>query len=219
MKAMMWRDLLLAYRRKGELLNPLFFFWIVVGLFPLSIAPDPELLRQMGAGVLWMSALLSTLLGLDLLFRSDFEDGALEQLLISPHSIFGWVLAKSLVHWLVTGLPLALISPLLGVMVQLPASQGVLIMSVLLLGTPILSLIGTVGAALTVGLKKGGLILPILVLPLYIPVLIFGSSIIVRQLQGLPVAQPFALLGAMLALTLFVSPLMASVALRISVSR
>jgi heme exporter protein B len=213
------RDLLLAYRRKGELLNPLFFFWIVVGLFPLSVAPDPQLLIAMGPGILWMAALLATLLGLDLLFRSDFEDGSLEQLLISPQSLLAWVLAKSVAHWLVTGLPLTLLAPILGLMVQIPIDQAPVVVSVLAIGTPILSLIGTIGAALTVGLKKGGLILPILVLPLYIPVLIFGSSIIVRSAQGMTIHQPFALLGALLALTLMLAPVMAAVALRVSLSR
>lgn len=219
MRALVKRDLLLAYRQRGFLLNPLVFFWIIVGLFPLSITPDPELLKLMGPGVLWMAALLATLLALEVLFRSDYEDGSLEQVLISSGSLFSWVLAKTAAHWLVTGLPLSLFAPLLAIIMQIPIEQAPIIVASLLIGTPILSLIGTFGSALTLGLKRGGMLLPLLILPLYIPVLVFGSAIISKHGQQIPVTQPLAFLGALLAVSLLVTPLATSFALRVSLSR
>lgn len=219
MYALVKRDLLLAYRQRGFLLNPLVFFWIIVGLFPLSITPDPLLLRLMGPGVLWMAALLATLLALEVLFRSDYEDGSLEQILISSGSLFSWVLAKTAAHWLVTGLPLSLFAPLLAVIMQIPVEQTPIVVVSLLIGTPILSLIGTFGSALTLGLKRGGMLLPLLILPLYIPVLVFGSSVISKYAQQLPVTQPLAFLGALLAVSLLVTPLATAFALRVSLSR
>ena len=216
--AVLKRDLLLAYRRKSDLFNPLIFFLMVATLFPLGVSPEPTFLAEVAPGVVWVAALLSTLLSMDSLFRSDFEDGTLEQTLLSPQPLFIVVLAKVLAHWMMSGLPLTLLAPLLGVMLFLPAEgMGGLMLS-LLLGTPVLSLVGAIGAALTVGLRKGGVLISLLVLPLYIPVLIFGTSAVQAAVTGLPLAGYMALLGAMLALGIVMAPLAISAALRISVS-
>ncbi|GGK73048.1 heme exporter protein B [Amphritea balenae] len=212
------RDLLLSYRRKSDLINPLIFFLMVATLFPLGVSPDSVFLAEVAPGVVWVAALLATLLSMDSLFRSDFEDGTLEQLLLSPQPLFMVVLAKVLAHWMLTGLPLTLMAPLLGVMLFLPADGMSGLVLSLLLGTPTLSLVGAIGAALTVGLRKGGVLISLLVLPLYIPVLIFGTASIQAALTGLPVGGYMAILGAMLALGLIMAPLAISAALRISVS-
>jgi heme exporter protein B len=212
------RDLLLSYRRKSDLVNPLIFFLMVATLFPLGVSPDPKFLADVAPGVVWVAALLATLLSMDSLFRSDFEDGTLEQLLLSPQPLFMVVLAKVLSHWMMSGLPLTLLAPLLGVMLFLPADGMLGLMLSLLLGTPTLSLVGAIGAALTVGLRKGGVLISLLVLPLYIPVLIFGSGAVQAAITGLPLGGYLALLGAMLALGLIMAPLAISAALRISVS-
>lgn len=211
------RDLQLAIRSRNELINPLLFFILVVSLFPLGIGPGPRLLAQIAPGVIWVAALLATLLSMERLFRSDFEDGTLEHLLLSPHSLSFLVLAKVLAHWLVTGLPLLVVSPLLGVLLQLPGSAISLLPITLLLGTPVLSLIGAIGVALTAGLRRGGVLLTLLVLPLYIPVLIFGSTAVAAAAVGLPVSGHLALLGALLALALTLAPLATAAGLRISV--
>nr|WP_154715195.1 heme exporter protein CcmB [Neptuniibacter caesariensis] len=216
--AVLKRDLMLAYRRKSDLFNPLIFFLMVATLFPLGVSPEPEFLAEVAPGVVWVAALLATLLSMDSLFRSDFEDGTLEQTLLSPQPLFIIVLAKVLAHWMMSGLPLTILAPLLGVMLFLPSEgMGGLMLS-LLLGTPTLSLIGAIGAALTVGLRKGGVLISLLVLPLYIPVLIFGTSAVQAAVTGLPLAGFFALLGAMLALGVVMAPLAIGAALRISVS-
>lgn len=212
------RDLLLAYRRKSDLVNPLIFFLMVATLFPLGVSPDPKFLADVAPGVVWVAALLATLLSMDSLFRSDFEDGTLEQLLLSPQPLFMVVLAKVLAHWMMSGLPLTLLAPLLGVMLFLPAEGMAGLMMSLLLGTPTLSLVGAIGAALTVGLRKGGVLISLLVLPLYIPVLIFGTGAVQAAITGLPLSGYLAILGAMLALGLIMAPLAISAALRISVS-
>ncbi|WP_286805861.1 heme exporter protein CcmB, partial [Marinimicrobium sp. UBA4209] len=170
------RDLLLAGRHPGDWINPLVFFLIAITLVPLGVGPEAALLAVLAPGILWVMALLATLLSLDGLFRSDFDDGALEQCLVSPSLLYLTVLAKVLAHWLVTGLPLTLMSPLLGLMLALPeGGYGVLCLS-LMIGTITMSLIGSVGAALTVSLRRGGLLLSLIVMPLYVPVLIFGAS-------------------------------------------
>ncbi|RMF13038.1 MAG: heme exporter protein CcmB [Gammaproteobacteria bacterium] len=216
--AQLRRDLLLSFRRRQDLANPLIFFVIVVSLFPLGVTPDKEFLSQAAAGVIWVAALLATLLSLDGLFRADYEDGALEQMVIAPQPLFMVVLAKTLAHWLVTGLPLLLLSPVLGVMMFLPAdATGVLMLS-LLIGTPVLSLIGAIGAALTVGLRVGGVLVSLLVLPLYIPVLIFGTGTVQMAINGQPWTGHVALMLAFLALAIGLAPIAASAALRISVS-
>lgn len=216
--AVLKRDLTLAYRKKSDLFNPLVFFLMVATLFPLGVSPEPDFLAEVAPGVVWVAALLATLLSMDSLFRSDFEDGTLEQVLLSPQPLFVIVQAKVLAHWMMSGLPLTLLAPLLGVMLFLPSEgMGGLVLS-LLLGTPTLSLIGAIGAALTVGLRKGGVLISLLVLPLYIPVLIFGTSAVQAAVTGLPLAGFFALLGAMLALGVVMAPLAIGAALRISVS-
>lgn len=216
--AVLKRDLMLAYRKKSDLFNPLVFFLMVATLFPLGVSPEPDFLAEVAPGVVWVAALLATLLSMDSLFRSDFEDGTLEQTLLSPQPLFVVVLSKVLAHWMMSGLPLTLLAPLLGVMLFLPAEGMSGLMLSLLLGTPTLSLVGAIGAALTVGLRKGGVLISLLVLPLYIPVLIFGTSAVQAAVTGLPLAGFFALLGAMLALGVVMAPLAIAAALRISVS-
>ncbi len=212
------RDLTLAFRRKSELVNPLIFFLIVASLFPIGVSPESNFLSQLAPGLVWVAALLATLLSMETLFKSDYEDGSLEQLLLSPQPVFLVVLSKVLAHWLLSGLALTLVAPLLGVMLFLPSEGMPGLMLSLLLGTPTLSLIGAIGAALTVGLRRGGVLISLLVLPLYIPVLIFGSSAVQAAVTGLPLDGYLALLGAMLALALALAPIAAGAALRISVS-
>ncbi len=217
--ALLKRDLLLAFRSRGDLLNPLMFFMMVASLFPLAVSPDPQLLGVIAAGVIWVGALLATLLSLDLMFKSDYEDGSLEQMLLMPQPAMLMVLVKVLVHWLVAGLPLAFIAPLLGLMLGLPNGGFMPLILSLLLATPILSLLGGIGAGLTVGLRKGGMLMPLLILPLYIPVLIFASSSVQAGVQGNDYLGHMAFLGAYLALTLVVAPVAAAAALRISLAR
>lgn len=210
------RDLLLGIRARGEIANPLLFFVVLVTLFPLGISPAQATLRTMAPGILWVAALLATLLSLESLFRSDFEDGALEQLLVSPHPLTPLVLAKVAAHWLITGLPLLLVSPLLALLLALPPTSLPVVLASLALGTPVLSLVGAIGVALTVGLRRGGALLSLVVLPLYIPVLIFGASALNAAADGLPASGQLYVLGALLALALALAPLAAAAALRIS---
>ncbi|GGC07116.1 heme exporter protein B [Marinobacterium zhoushanense] len=212
------RDLMLSLRRKSELVNPLIFFLMVITLFPLGVSPEPGFLAQLAPGALWVAALLATLLSMDGLFRTDFDDGSLEQLLLSPQPLFIVVLAKVLAHWMLSGLALTLVAPVIAVMLFLPAEGMPGLMLSLLIGTPTLSLVGAIGAALTVGLKRGGVLISLLVLPLYIPVLIFGTSAVQAAVTGLPLGGYLALLGALLALGLALAPLAIGAALRISVS-
>lgn len=212
------RDLLLMMRRRSEVLNPLVFFALVITLFPIGISPDPALLAAIAPGLLWVAALLAALLSLDSLFRADYDDGSLEQLLLTPQPLALLALAKVAVHWLLTGLPLALMAPVLGIMLSLPAgSYGVLAIS-LALGSASLSLIGAIGAALTVGLSRGGVLLSLLVLPLYIPVLIFGVGAVQAAILGDGVLAHLAILGALLALALSLAPLAIAASLRISIN-
>ncbi|WP_172204000.1 heme exporter protein CcmB [Niveibacterium sp. COAC-50] len=214
--AVIRRDLLLALRRKSEALTALFFFVIVVSLFPLGIGPDPNLLRKIGPGVLWVAALLSTLLGLNRLFADDFADGTLEQMAVSPTPL-GWLVAgKILAHWLVSGLPLVLLAPMLGLQFDLPVDALGLLTLGLLIGTPLLSMIGAIGAALTLGLRGGGALLSLIVLPLYVPALIFGAGAVEAQIAGLQAGGHLSLLAAMLALSVFFAPLAVTVAIRIA---
>lgn len=212
------RDLKLSLRRKSELVNPLIFFLMVITLFPLGVSPEPGFLAELAPGALWVAALLATLLSMDSLFRTDFEDGSLEQLLLSPQPLMVVVMAKVLAHWMLTGLALTLVAPLISIMLFLPSDGVAGLMLSLLLGTPTLSLIGAIGAALTVGLKRGGVLISLLVLPLYIPVLIFGTSAVQAAVTGLPLGGYLALLGALLALGVALAPLAIGAALRISVS-
>lgn len=216
--AIIRRDLLLAFRRRAEMANPLLFFVMVVTLFPLAVGAQPNLLQAMAPGVIWVSALLAALLSLDGLFRSDFEDGSLEQLLLSPHPLSILILGKIFSHWLVTGLPLLLVAPLLALFLGLPETAMPTLWLTLLLATPMLSLIGAIGVALTVGLRRGGMILSLLVLPLYIPVLIFASSAVDRAASGLPVTAQINILLAMLLLAVVLTPLPTAAALKMSVN-
>lgn len=211
------RDLLLAGRHPGEWINPLVFFLIAITLIPLGVGPEPELLAVLAPGILWVMALLATLLSLDGLFRSDFDDGALEQCLVSPSLLYWTVLAKVLAHWLVTGLPLTLMSPLLGLMLALPEGGYWVLFLSLMIGTITMSLIGSVGAALTVSLRRGGLLLSLIVMPLYIPVLIFGASAVNDAALGNEVGVALAVLGTFGALAAVLAPFAAAAALRICV--
>lgn len=212
------RDLLVAFKRRNDLLNPIMFFFIVVTLFPIGITPDREALAEIAIGVLWVSALLASLLSLDNLYRSDYEDGSLEQLVLSPHSLYFLCLAKIFSHWLVSGLPLVLLSPILGYMLFLPADAYGTMVVTLLLGTPVLSLLGSIGVALTVSLGSRGLILAMIILPMSVPVLIVGTIAVGQAVAGNPVGGYLALLGAMLAAALSLAPLASAAALRISVN-
>lgn len=212
------RDLTLAYRHRADMANPLLFFVIAVSLFPLSISPESKILQIIAPGIIWVAALLSAMLALDSLFRADFEDGTLEQLLLSAHSLPLLVLAKVFAHWLITGLPLILIAPLLGVLLFLPTQSMLTLVVTLLLGTPILSLVGAIGVALTVGLRRGGVLLSLLILPLYVPVLIFAANAVSVTAKGLPVSGQLFALGALLSLSLTLSPFATAAALRISLS-
>lgn len=216
--ALLQRDLVLAFRQRQDLANPLVFFVIVIALFPLGVSPETGFLREAGAGILWVAALLATLLGLDHLFRNDYEDGSLEQWLLLPQPTYLLVLVRVLAYWLVTGLPLVLLAPVLAVMLQIPGNLIGILCLTLLLGTPVLSLIGSIGAALTVGLRGGGVLLSLLVLPLYIPVLIFGTGTVGAAAEGIPVTGYLAILGAISAITLVLAPLAAAAALKISVA-
>lgn len=211
------RDLKMGIRKQSELLNPVFFFVLVVSLFPLGVGPSPQMLSEIAPGVIWVAALLATLLSMERLFRSDYDDGSLEQLILSPHPLPLLVLAKVTAHWLITGLPLMLVSPLLGVLLHLPGEAIRTLPLTLLLGTPLLSLLGAIGVGLTVGLRRGGVLLTLLVLPLYIPALIFGSSAISAASIGLPFNGQLAMLGAMLAMALTLAPFAVAAGLRISV--
>ena len=198
------------------MINPLVFFLIAITMVPLGISPEHKVLALLAPGMIWVMALLATLLSLDGLFRSDFEDGSLEQMLISPQPLYFTVLAKVLVHWLVTGLPVTLLAPLLGVMLALPAEGYWPLCVSLLLGTACMSLVGAVGAALTVALRKGGLLLSLIVMPLYVPILIFGASAVQNATLGAAVNAQLAILGAFLAAALVLAPLATAGALRVA---
>ena len=214
--AIVRRDLLLAARRKSEVFTALFFFMIVVSLFPLGIGPETAMLRRIAPGVLWVAALLAAMLSLNRLFATDHQDGTLEQMSLSPTPLALLVSGKVLAHWLTSGLPLVLLAPVLGLQFDLsPRALGVLMVS-LLLGTPVLSLVGAIGAALTLGVRGGGVLLSLLVLPLYIPALIFGAGAVEADVAGLGAGGHLSLLGALLALGVFFAPWAATAALRIA---
>ncbi len=217
-RALCTRDLQLAVRHRGDLANPLLFFVVVCALFPLGVSPEPGQLALLSGGVIWIAALLATLLSLDSLFRSDFDDGALEQLLLAPQPLFLLVLAKVLVHWLSTGLLLTLLTPLLAVMLNLPEPAYPALLAGLFLGTPLLSLIGAIGAALTVGLRRSGVLLSLLILPLYIPVLILGTSAVSAAAAGLPYSGQLLWLGMLLVSGGTLAPFAIAAGLRISLS-
>lgn len=210
------REVVLLWRTPSEIAQPLFFFVVVVSLFPLGLSPEPRLLALVAPGAVWVAALLAVMLSSDGLFRRDQESGVLDQVLTAPVLPVVPVSAKLLAHWLFTGLPLALLAPLLGYMLQLPTAVLPTLMVSVLLGTPTLTIVGAIGAALTVGLNRGGMLLAVLVLPLYVPVLVFGAGVVRAGMQGLPVDGPLAVLGAILALALSLGPLATALGLRIS---
>ena len=216
--ALVRRDLTLVWRRRGDAANPILFALIVVALFPLALGPEPEQLRRIAAGVVFVAILLAGLLALDTLFRSDYEDGSLEQLVLSPHPLSLLLACKIAVHWLTTALPLILVAPLLGELLHLAEPLRWLLPSALLLATPLLSLLGAVCVALTVGMHRSGMLLALLVLPLYVPVLIFGAGACNAAQAGLPFVAPLLWLGAALVLALVLAPLACAAALRISLS-
>lgn len=210
------RELLLALRRKGDVLNVLVFFVVVASLFPLGVGPEPNQLRAMAAGVAWIGALLAAVLSLPRLFAADYADGTLEQMLVSPAPLVLVVLAKTAAHWLLTGLPLALVAPLIGLQYALPADALCVLLAALLVGTPVLSLLGAAGAALTLGVRGGGALLALLVLPLFVPVLVFGAGAVTASLSGLSPGAHLSLLGAFLAVSSLIGPWAACAALRVA---
>lgn len=217
-KATFRRELLIAFRSPGEIINPLMFFVIAVSLFPLGVGADQGILSEIAPGVIWVTALLAVMLSMDSLFRADYEDGSLEQLLLSPQPLYFIILAKVCSHWLVSGLPLVVLAPIFASMLALP-DVGIIPLTIsLLIGTPILTMLGAIGMALTVGLSKSGLLLAVLILPLYIPVLVFGTGVVNSALNSSGIAGLMALLAAMLVLALCLAPLAIIAALRISVS-
>lgn len=203
-------------RRRSDVLTTLFFFIIVVSLFPLGVGPEMNMLRTMAPGVVWVAALLASMLSLGRMFASDHLDGTLEQMLLSPQSLSMLVLGKALAHWLVTGVPLVLMAPVLGIQYDLTGEALLVLTASLLLGTPVLSLIGAIGAALTLGLRGGGVLVSLLVLPLYIPVLIFGAGAVEASAAGLGAGAHMSLLGAFLLASVVLAPWTAGASLRIS---
>lgn len=211
------RDLMLAARRRGDWLTSQFFFVMVASMFPLGIGPDPATLKMIGPGVVWVSALLASLLSLPRLLAEDYRDGSLEQMLLTPQPPVLLALGKSLAHWVIYGIPLLVISPILGIQFALPAEAIAILMLSLLIGTPILSLLGSVGAGLTLGLRGSGVLLTLLILPLYVPVLIFGAGAVDAAMAGTGAESHLSLLGAILVLTLLVAPWIAAAALKVSI--
>jgi len=211
------RDLLLALRRRSDVATTLFFFLIVSSLFPLGIGPEPAVLSSIAPGVLWVAALLAGMLSLTRLFATDFSDGSLEQMLLAPQPLALLVTAKILAHWIVCGLPVVLLAPIIGLQYALPNDALLVLVLALLLGTPALSLIGAIGAALTLGVRGSGLLIALLVLPLYIPVLIFGAGAVAASQHGMSAQAHLSLLAACSLLSLVLAPMATAVALRISV--
>jgi heme exporter protein B len=217
LRCMLVRDLTLAVRRLSDVLTTLFFFVIVVSLFPLGVGTDLDMLRAIAPGIVWVAALLASMLALGRLFSEDFADGTLEQLILTPQPLSLLVISKVSAHWLVTGLPLVLIAPLIGLQYNLPAAALWTLLLTLLLGTPVLSLIGAIGAALTLGLRGGGVLISLLILPLYVPVLVYGAGAVDAGISGLNTQSHFLLLSAFLVIALVLSPPATAAALRISI--
>lgn len=216
MLSLLRREISLAMRQKGEVLTPLVFFVVVASLFPLGIGPESALLTRMAPGVLWVSALLAAMLSLQRLFAIDYADGSLEQMLLSTTPLSLLVVSKTLAHFLLSGLPIVLMAPVLGLQFGLDGRALGLLMATLLLGTPTLSLIGSIGAALTLGVRGAGVLLSLLILPLYIPVLIFGAGAVEADAAGVGYGGHLSLLAAVLVLSVFFAPLATTTALRIS---
>ncbi|MBS0583526.1 MAG: heme exporter protein CcmB [Proteobacteria bacterium] len=216
--ALLRRDLALTWRRRGDALNPLLFAVIVVALFPFALGPEAQVLERIAAGTIFVAVLLAALLSLDSLFRSDLDDGSLEQLVLSPHPLSLLLACKIAIHWLTTALPLIAIAPLLAMLLHLPDSVLPVLLAALALATPLLSLIGAICVALTVALRRSGMLLTLLVLPLIVPVLIFGAGACNAAQAGLPYAAPLLWLGAWLVLALVLAPLATAAALKISLT-
>ncbi|WP_313255591.1 heme exporter protein CcmB [Stenotrophomonas acidaminiphila] len=217
-RALLARDLKLLWRRRGDAAQPILFALLVVALFALALGGNPELLQRVAAAVLWLSVLLAGLLSLDTLFRGDAEDGSLEQWLLSPVPLPWLVAVRVFSHWLTTAFPLVLVSPLLAELMQLPRAQLPVLVASLALGTPLLSLLGAVVAALTVSMRRSGILLALLVLPLYVPVLVFGAGAVAAAAQGFDASGALLLLGAGLVVSLLLAPLTAAAAIRIASS-
>ncbi len=213
---LIFRDLKLAFRQLGDIFSVLFFFIIVVSLFPLGIGADLDLLKKIAAGIIWVAALLSTMLSLNKLFANDFSDGSLEQLMLLPTSLSVVAFAKIVSHWLISGLPLAIFSPILGIQFNLSGEELWVLVLSLLLGTPALSAIGAIGSALTIGLKSSSVLLSLLILPLYIPILIFGAGAIDSAISGMQYSAHLSLISAITLSSLFLSPFATAMAIRTS---
>lgn len=216
LKLVIGRDLTLAMRRRADVLTTLIFFVMVVSLFPLAIGSEQDMLRKIGPGVVWVAALLASMLSMGRMFSADYQDGTLEQMLLVPQSLSMLVLGKIAAHWMISGLPLVLMSPVLGLQFDIPADALLIMMAALLMGTPVLSMIGAVGAALTLGLRGGGVLVSLLVLPLCVPVLIFGTGAVAAVTDGMSAASNLSLLGAFFLMSLVFTPWVAAQALRIS---
>ena len=216
--AVIKRDLLLAYRFRAELINPLAFFVMVITLFPLALGAEIALLKRIAPAIIWVAALLASLMSIENLFRADYDDGSLELMVMTPHPLSILVMAKVMGHWLVSSVPLLFVAPLMGMMLHMDADIIGVLMLTLLLGTPVLSLIGGIAVALTLGLRKGGALLAILVLPLYVPILIFASSAIDAAMTGFPVSGHLSMMCAILFLALTLTPLPTAAALKMSLS-
>lgn len=215
-KALLQRDFRLLWRRRADAFNPVLFALLVISLFPFALGPQVDVLQRIAPGVIWVALLLSGLLSLDTLFRADLDDGSLEQLMLAPHSLALLVAGKILVHWLSTALPLIVATPLFATLLYLPDSEWPILLYSLLLGTPLLSLVGAVIVALTVGMRRSGMLLALLALPLYVPILIFGAGSVMAAAQGLPYHGALLLLAAGLVMALVLAPLAAATALRIA---
>jgi heme exporter protein B len=216
LKAVFLKDLALAYRQRAELMQPLMFFVLVITLFPLAIGPNLETLQRIGGGVIWVAAILSLLLGMERMFRDDFADGSLEQYILSPTPLYMIVVVKVLAHWLMHIVPLFLISPLLAVFLNLTMDMYVALMLTLLLGTPLISFVGAIGVALTVGLHRGGVLLALLLIPIFIPLLIFATSAIESASMLLPYHPQLAIIAALLLFSVALSPMAIAYSLKVS---
>lgn len=212
------RDFVLSFRQPAEVINPVLFFILVIILFPFAVGSDTTLLVKISTGIVWVSALLASMLSIDHIFKGDYEDGTLEEMILSAHPTSVLVLAKILAHWMMTALPVIIVAPVLGLMLGMPPSGIETLLFTLLLGTPVLSLIGAIGVALTIGLKGGGVILSLLILPLYIPVLIFASGAVSNSIAGLDVSGQIYMLAGFCVLALFLAPVAIAAALKISLS-
>ncbi len=216
LKAVFLKDLALAYRQRAELMQPLMFFVLVITLFPLAIGPNLETLQRIGGGVIWVAAILSLLLGMERMFRDDFADGSLEQYILSPTPLYMIVVVKVLTHWLMHIVPLFLISPLLAVFLNLTMDMYVALMLTLVLGTPLISFVGAIGVALTVGLHRGGVLLALLLIPIFIPLLIFATSAIESASMLLPYHPQLAIIAALLLFSVALSPMAIAYSLKVS---